>query len=98
MWFDANIRATYRYGEGDIAMGPSMIEKVQSYGKTFIVDEYGFFSNASVYVALNQSPEAKEIAGMLVWSLRPHSSNGGFLVHDEGKASQLGKGRSDHSH
>ncbi|EGG04428.1 family 5 glycoside hydrolase [Melampsora larici-populina 98AG31] len=55
--------------------------RVEAFGKTFIVGEHGFYSNASAYEYFYKNFKG---AGALVWSLRGHSEPGGFITHSEG--------------
>ncbi|OAV92899.1 hypothetical protein PTTG_02733 [Puccinia triticina 1-1 BBBD Race 1] len=69
------------YGTGDLRAYPSLEEKVRAHGKTFIVGEHGFYDKVEVYESFYKNATC---AGALVWSLRPHSENGGFVTHGEG--------------
>ncbi|KAF8882803.1 glycoside hydrolase superfamily [Infundibulicybe gibba] len=57
---------------------------VRSFGKTFVVGEHGFYSNASEFSDFFRRQKAAQAAGSMVWSIRPHAENGGFLTHGEG--------------
>ena len=54
--------------------------------KVFIVGEVGLFSTRILQTGLNSFaslPEFSNVAGILVWSLRGHSKDGGFYTHAE---------------
>lgn len=57
---------------------------INSYGKTFIVGEHGFYNETSQWDDFYRLLESTPTAGAMVWGLRPHSSAGGFLTHGEG--------------
>jgi hypothetical protein len=50
---------------------------------SFTVAEYGFFNNVNDYALFLAAAEAAGASGTLVWSLRPHSAEGGFKTHRE---------------
>ena len=53
--------------------------------KAFIAGEYGFGNSLSWYDnALNTVLSTPAVSGLLLWSLRYHSYEGGFYAHDEG--------------
>ncbi|KNZ56908.1 hypothetical protein VP01_2289g1 [Puccinia sorghi] len=56
-------------------------ERVRAHGKTFILGEHGFYDKVEVYESFYKNMTC---AGALIWSLRPHSENGGFVTHGEG--------------
>ncbi|KZO95163.1 glycoside hydrolase family 5 protein [Calocera viscosa TUFC12733] len=57
---------------------------VQSFGKTYVVGEHGFYANYSEYEDFYQRQKESNTAGAMVWSIRPHSAEGGFITHGEG--------------
>lgn len=50
---------------------------------SFIAGEYGFLNTPNDYALFLSNAEREGCAGSLVWSLRPHSSQGGFKTHRE---------------
>ncbi|KAI7961467.1 hypothetical protein MJO28_001956 [Puccinia striiformis f. sp. tritici] len=69
------------YGTGDVRAYQSLQDQVRAHGKTFIVGEHGFYDKIEAYDSFYKNLTS---AGALVWSLRPHSENGGFVTHGEG--------------
>ncbi|KAI9618139.1 hypothetical protein H4Q26_012483 [Puccinia striiformis f. sp. tritici PST-130] len=69
------------YGEGETLPYNDMEKQVRAHGKTFIVGEHGFYDKPAVWWAVYKKFTC---AGALVWSLRPHSEDGGFVTHEEG--------------
>jgi hypothetical protein len=57
---------------------------VTSHGKTFIVGEHGFYPSSSDFADFYARQQRLPVGGSMIWSLRPHASNGGFLTHGEG--------------
>ncbi|KNF02846.1 hypothetical protein PSTG_03795 [Puccinia striiformis f. sp. tritici PST-78] len=70
------------YGTGDTEFYQILQDQVQAHGKTFVLGEHGFYAEAETYGAFY---EQISCAGAFVWSMLPHSENGGFLTHGEGK-------------
>ncbi|KAJ3025517.1 UNVERIFIED_CONTAM: hypothetical protein HDU68_007076 [Siphonaria sp. JEL0065] len=56
---------------------------VASYGKVFIIDEYGLQPLEWTTNLLKATLENPLVSGTLLWSLRSHSRDGGFYTHDE---------------
>ncbi len=50
--------------------------------KPYVIGEFGFVETSEI-AALLKVVESSEIAGALIWSLRPHSRDGGFYWHSE---------------
>ncbi|EFP88957.2 uncharacterized protein PGTG_15160 [Puccinia graminis f. sp. tritici CRL 75-36-700-3] len=75
----------YADGEGETLpyhdWQSSLQNQVRAHGKTFIVGEHGFYDKPAVWEAFYKNVTC---AGTLVWSLRSHSENGGFVTHGEG--------------
>jgi mannan endo-1,4-beta-mannosidase len=63
--------------EGDLA-------RVSSYGKAFIVGEYGLVNVAWYNTFMSNCISLKTVSGCLIWSLRFHSYQGGFYQHPDG--------------
>ncbi|EJU05767.1 hypothetical protein DACRYDRAFT_20150 [Dacryopinax primogenitus] len=57
---------------------------VQSFGKTYVVGEHGFYANYSEFSDFFYRQKESNTAGSMVWSIRPHSAEGGFITHGEG--------------
>lgn len=55
----------------------------RKYGKAFIAGEYGFLNSLNDYAYFLSAAEKEGCAGSMVWSLRPHSAQGGFKTHRE---------------
>ncbi|KAK4701550.1 hypothetical protein P7C70_g4679, partial [Phenoliferia sp. Uapishka_3] len=72
------------YGTGDISRLTNDVALAAKYGKVFVAGEYGFFDQATDYDSFLQAVAASGAGGSLCWSLRSHSSKGGFKVHGEG--------------
>lgn len=51
--------------------------------KPFLVGEFGLVEPATVEALLKRVVQDESIVGALLWSLRPHSSGGGFYWHNE---------------
>lgn len=49
----------------------------------FVVAEYGFFDSMNDYAFFLSAAEQAGASGSLIWSLRPHSAEGGFKTHRE---------------
>lgn len=81
---DIDMFSFHYYGSGDIARVKTDCAFVKKYGKAFIAGEVGFFDDASEYSTFLSSLAKAGGAGSLIWSLRPHSSTGGFKTHSEG--------------
>ncbi|WAQ86063.1 hypothetical protein PtA15_6A693 [Puccinia triticina] len=69
------------YGRGDAEQFDMLNAKVRAYGKTLVIGEHGFYSDASLW---RQVYKRMTCAGALAWSLLPHSEKSGFLTHGEG--------------
>ncbi|OXS58411.1 hypothetical protein B1A99_14480 [Cohnella sp. CIP 111063] len=54
----------------------------EAHGKPFFVGEFGFKPTSEVVSMLNETI-AGGASGALIWSLRPHSAQGGFVRHSE---------------
>ncbi|EGG00256.1 family 5 glycoside hydrolase [Melampsora larici-populina 98AG31] len=73
----------YGYGETDRLQYD--VEIARKNGKVFMCGEYGFFANASEVEKFLNKCATYGVSGTLIWSLRAHSSKGGFKTHGEGK-------------
>jgi hypothetical protein len=74
----------YYYGQSDYARIKRDADFISKYDKAFILGEFGFdFKNCkAIYdIAVRNT----KISGAMVWSLRYHSRDGGFYVHQEDK-------------
>ncbi|PLW05737.1 hypothetical protein PCANC_23237 [Puccinia coronata f. sp. avenae] len=69
------------YGEGETIPYPDMNNQVRAHRKTFIIGEHGFYERVEAWPSFYRNITC---AGALVWSLRQHSVNGGFVTHGEG--------------
>ncbi|MBW0502367.1 hypothetical protein O181_042082 [Austropuccinia psidii MF-1] len=69
------------YGEGDIDLHDMLNQKVRSYNKTLVIGEHGFYRKPDTFT---KAYSQFTCAGALLWSLRPHSENGGFETNSEG--------------
>lgn len=81
---DVNIVSFHYYGSGDIARVKADCVLAKKYGKCFIAGEVGFFDSASEYSSFLSALAGAGGVGSLIWSLRPHSSAGGYKTHSEG--------------
>lgn len=72
------------YGAGDLELLSGLTDQVRAHKKTFILGEHGFYSDPKVYRSLYNNLTSLSCAGAMVWSLRSHSENGGFVTHGEG--------------
>ncbi|GAA5978097.1 hypothetical protein JCM10908_004228 [Rhodotorula pacifica] len=81
---DVDIISYHYYGSGDIRRVEKDCRIAKKHGKVFIAGEFGFFDRAEDYSAFLHAADKAGGAGSLVWSLRPHSSQGGFKTHGEG--------------
>jgi hypothetical protein len=52
---------------------------------SFITGEHGFYPNTSQWDYFFTLQRENPVAGSLVWGLRPHTDEGGFETHGEGK-------------
>lgn len=73
----------YYWGSSDIARVPRDTAFVTNYGKAFIAGEFGL-SDVNTYNGLFSAVYNSKAAGILIWSLRYRSRDGGFYVHSEG--------------
>ncbi|WAQ86066.1 hypothetical protein PtA15_6A696 [Puccinia triticina] len=76
-----DIYSYHFYGEGDTQAYHALENQVRAHGKTFIVGEHGFYDKVAVWEAFYKNVTCP---GALVWSMRGHSENGGFVTHGEG--------------
>lgn len=81
---DVDILSYHYYGSGDIARVKKDCEWARKHGKVFIAGEFGFFERKEDYGRFLKMLDEAGGAGSLAWSLRPHSSRGGFKTHGEG--------------
>lgn len=81
---DVDIVSYHYYGSGDIRRVEKDCRVAKKHGKAFIAGEFGFFDRPDDYAAFLHAVDKAGGAGSLVWSLRPHSSQGGFKTHGEG--------------
>ncbi|KAI8827228.1 glycoside hydrolase superfamily [Fimicolochytrium jonesii] len=74
----------YYHGHEDLKRLPKDAALIgKKHGKVFIVGEFGF-ANTRMYGSLYEDMLRNPlISGSLMWSLRSHSKDGGFLVHSE---------------
>ncbi|KAJ3302827.1 hypothetical protein HDV03_004516 [Kappamyces sp. JEL0829] len=72
----------YYSGSSDVASISNDAAYFTSLGKAFIVGEYGFDTSVMSQI-LSTTKSNGNVAGTLAWSLRYHSRDGGFYVHDE---------------
>jgi hypothetical protein len=56
--------------------------KATAHNKPFIVGEFGFKPTADITAMIDKVIE-NGTSGAMIWSLRPHSYNGGFIRHEE---------------
>ncbi|KAA1101353.1 hypothetical protein PGT21_017495 [Puccinia graminis f. sp. tritici] len=76
-----DLHSYHFYGEGEAQPYHDLQNQVRVHKKTFIIGEHGFFDKEAVWEAFYKNITC---AGALVWSLRSHSENGGFVTHGEG--------------
>ncbi|GAA5848532.1 hypothetical protein JCM8547_004542 [Rhodosporidiobolus lusitaniae] len=81
---DVDIVSFHFYGSGEIRRVKKDIEIAKRHNKVFVAGEYGFFGKTSDYESFLSAIDSAGGAGSLVWSLRPHSSRGGYKTHGEG--------------
>lgn len=80
-----DIISWHYYGYGETIRLQYDVDLARKNGKAFMCGEYGFFSNASEVEKFLNKCATYGVSGTLIWSLRPHSSKGGFKTHGEGK-------------
>ncbi|KAJ3154101.1 hypothetical protein HDU86_005026 [Geranomyces michiganensis] len=51
--------------------------------KVFWCGEFGLYNNEMDYMTVLDFAVKSQLAGILIWSLRSHSVNGGFYIHSE---------------
>ncbi|KAI8908481.1 glycoside hydrolase superfamily [Gorgonomyces haynaldii] len=73
----------YYWGSSDLDRIDRDANFVASYNKVFIVGEFGLTQSNVIQSLLYRGFKNKNVAGMLIWSLRYHSRDGGFYVHTE---------------
>ncbi|GJN88588.1 hypothetical protein Rhopal_001554-T1 [Rhodotorula paludigena] len=81
---DVDIVSYHYYGDGDARRVKKDCEMARRYNKVFVAGEFGFFSKPSLYESFMKDVDSAGGAGSLVWSLRPHSAQGGHKTHGEG--------------
>ncbi|KAM0754148.1 glycoside hydrolase [Meredithblackwellia eburnea MCA 4105] len=81
---DVDILSYHYYGGGETKRLAQDCAIAKKYGKAFIAGEYGFYQRPEEYQQFLSVLDSSGGAGSLVWSLRPHSSQGGFKTHGEG--------------
>lgn len=64
--------------DGDSRRVKKDVSLARKHGKVFIAGEYGFLDHANDYAIFLSAAEKEGCGGSLVWSLRPHSAQGGF--------------------
>ncbi|KAL8293149.1 hypothetical protein RQP46_000843 [Phenoliferia psychrophenolica] len=75
---------SYHYGGGDIGRLAGDCQVAAKYGKVFVAGEHGMNARADEYQTFVDTLDKAGGGGSLCWSLRPHSSKGGFKTHGEG--------------
>ncbi|GAA95566.1 glycoside hydrolase family 5 protein [Mixia osmundae IAM 14324] len=81
---DVDILSYHYYGAGEAKRIRKDIELAKKHDKIFVAGEFGFFHDPAEFATFTASVKAAGGAGCLVWSLRPHSVQGGFKTHGEG--------------
>ncbi|KAI8456206.1 family 5 glycoside hydrolase [Phakopsora pachyrhizi] len=79
-----DIMSWHYYGYGEKRRLEHDVRAARSHGKAFICGEYGFFSHGHEFEKFLSHCASHKANGTLAWSLRPHSSQGGFKTHGEG--------------
>jgi hypothetical protein len=75
---------TNHYYGGDPKSVAKDAKEIASKNKVFIAGEFGFGDDLEYYKTFFETTlKTPEIAGSLIWSLRFHSIQGGFYVHNE---------------
>ncbi|ORY22174.1 glycoside hydrolase superfamily [Naematelia encephala] len=73
-----------QYGQLPFYDIPADAAYIQSFGKTFVIGEHGFYPNTSQWDHFYKLQSCSPVAGSMVWGLRGHSDSGGFATHGEG--------------
>ncbi|KAL2916035.1 hypothetical protein HK105_204459 [Polyrhizophydium stewartii] len=73
----------YYYGSSDLARIATDSSYVASFGKAFVIGEFGLTDTATIESVLKATIANTKVSGAMIWSLRFHSSLGGFYTHYE---------------
>ncbi|MBW0488228.1 hypothetical protein O181_027943 [Austropuccinia psidii MF-1] len=76
-----DIVSYHLYGDSDLKLYSSLSDQANQYNKALVIGEHGFYSSPDVF---QEAYELFDCPGALVWSLRGHSDQGGFITHGEG--------------
>ncbi|KIJ64316.1 glycoside hydrolase family 5 protein [Hydnomerulius pinastri MD-312] len=72
------------YIVGEVQILTLLPDRNQATDAICIPTQHGFYANASEFSDFFQRQRESKTAGSMVWSIRPHADNGGFLTHGEG--------------
>ncbi|KNC99919.1 uncharacterized protein SPPG_05291 [Spizellomyces punctatus DAOM BR117] len=80
-----DILGNHYYGINDRQNMRKEAALAASYGKAFISGEFGLTDPGTYNEIMDETVSNVNVTGALIWSLRGHTSFGGFYVHSEGK-------------